>query len=88
MSGWFGKAAPERVPTDTVVPMRYWDDSVVLKSLVVFSLSRFDVALDANRLHESLEKLLSMEGWRKLGARLRKNASQHVYSERPKELWN
>ncbi|KAF7537112.1 hypothetical protein G7054_g3994 [Neopestalotiopsis clavispora] len=79
MSGWFGKAAPERVPTDTVVPMRYWDDSVVLKSLVVFSLSRFDVALDANRLHESLEKLLSMEGWRKLGARLRKNASEIEY---------
>lgn len=74
MSGWFGKAAPARVPTDTVVPLRYWDETVILKSLVIFSLSRFDAALDARRLYESLERLVSMEGWRKLGARLRKNA--------------
>ncbi|ETS76628.1 hypothetical protein PFICI_12015 [Pestalotiopsis fici W106-1] len=28
MAGWFGKAAPARVHTDTVAPMRYFDDSI------------------------------------------------------------
>lgn len=75
MASWFGRKAPARVPTDTVVPLRYWDDNVALKSLVVFSLSRFDEALDAGKLHSSLERLISRKGWRKLGARLRKNVS-------------
>lgn len=75
MKSRFGRKTPARVPTDTVVPLRYWDDTTVLKSLVVFSLSRFDAALDAETLHTSLERLLSRRGWRKLGARLRKSVS-------------
>ena len=76
MRGWFGPKAPARVPTDTVAPLRYWDDTVVVKSLVVYSLARYDAALDPEKLRSSLEKLCSLDGWRKLGARLRKNVRQ------------
>lgn len=77
MASWFAKPAPARVSTDVVAPIRYWDDSAALKSLVVFSLWRYDVALDATKLYDSLERLVSMKGWRKLGARLRKNVRSH-----------
>jgi hypothetical protein len=76
MANWFkSKADPALVPTDLVLPLRFWDDTVVLKSLVVYSLARYDVALDAEKLREGLEGLVARKGWRKLGARLRKNVS-------------
>ncbi|KAM0806699.1 hypothetical protein AB5N19_07036 [Seiridium cardinale] len=86
MASWFGKKAPARVPTDTVVPLRYWDDTVVLKSLVVYSLYRYDVALDAKKLYDSLERLVSLKGWRKLGARLRKNDNGQIEYHVPAEF--
>lgn len=79
MAKWFGrKAPPALVPTDTVLPLRYWDDTVVLKSLVVFSMAKYDVALDAEKLRNSLEALAARKGWRKLGARLRKNVGCEI----------
>ncbi|KAI5918155.1 hypothetical protein F4810DRAFT_603836 [Camillea tinctor] len=69
----FGREGPAIVPTDTVAPLRFWDDNMVLKSLVVHSLARYDTALDPKKLYNSLERLASLKGWRKLGARLRKN---------------
>lgn len=82
MYSWFKREAPALVPTDVVAPLRYWDDTVVVKSLVVFSMSRFDVALDAKKLYSSLERLISRKGWRKLGARLRKNVSRWLNRSR------
>lgn len=76
MTSWFGwKAPPPRVPTDIVVPLRYWDDTALLKNTVLFTMSRYDAALDAEKLYNSLERLVARKGWRKLGARLRKNVS-------------
>lgn len=39
-------------------------------------MSRYDAALDADKLYNSLERLVARKGWRKLGARLRKNVSK------------
>ncbi|KAI1326770.1 hypothetical protein F5Y16DRAFT_373972 [Xylariaceae sp. FL0255] len=78
MSSWFGRKAPAIIPTDMVVPLRHWDDNLLLKSLVVYCLARYDVPLDPEKLHSSLERLVSLEGWRKLGARLRKNANGQI----------
>ncbi|KAI0593534.1 hypothetical protein F4775DRAFT_586736 [Biscogniauxia sp. FL1348] len=69
----FGREGPPVVPTDIVAPIRFWDDTMVLKSLIIHSLARYDTALDPNKLHDGLERLASMKGWRKIGARLRKN---------------
>lgn len=91
MSSWFGPKAPSHVPTDTVAPLRFWDDAVLLKSLVVYSLARYDSLLDAEKLRSSLERLASIKGWKKLGARLRKNVcyirSQHRQAPFSYRLW-
>ncbi|KAK7736707.1 hypothetical protein SLS53_006917 [Cytospora paraplurivora] len=42
--------------------------------VIVYTMSRYDDALDADKLYNSLECLVARKGWRKLGARLRKNA--------------
>lgn len=79
MTTWFGRKAPARVPTDIVVPFRYWDDTALLRNAVVFNMTRYDVALDAEKLYDGLERLVARKGWRKLGGRLRKNVSKTAY---------
>ncbi|KAI1268121.1 hypothetical protein F5Y18DRAFT_279061 [Xylariaceae sp. FL1019] len=61
------------VPTDTVVPMHNMDDNVFNRAMVVMFMMRFDDVLDPELLQGSLEKLLSRDDWRKLGARIRLN---------------
>lgn len=41
-------------------------------------LLRFDDALDAQKLHNGLTRLLNIGEWRKLGGRLRKNVRRRV----------
>jgi hypothetical protein len=66
---------PPKVPTDEVLPTHFLDDTAGNRSfLLVWSL-RFNDVLDPDMLHSSLAKLLEMEGWRKLGGRLRLNVS-------------
>jgi hypothetical protein len=58
---------------------------------VVYSLARYDSLLDAEKLRSSLERLASIKGWKKLGARLRKNVccirSQHRQAPFSYRLW-
>ena len=64
---------PERIATDTVLPVHAMDDTVVNKAFVMFLMLRFDEVLDPEKLRSSLEALLEHGNWRKLGARLRLN---------------
>ncbi|KAE8141621.1 hypothetical protein BDV38DRAFT_278975 [Aspergillus pseudotamarii] len=64
---------PERVPTDTVVPLSFTDDLPLLRAISVHVTCRFDNILDTKVLRLSLERLLQLDGWRRLGARLRLN---------------
>ena len=66
---------PERVPTDTVVPLSIIDNHRLLRSLCVHFTCRFDNVLDTEMLRLSLERLLELDGWRRLGARLREDVS-------------
>ncbi|KAI5918060.1 hypothetical protein F4810DRAFT_726330 [Camillea tinctor] len=68
------RAAPPKVPTDTVIPLHAFDDRPINKSIQLLFLMRFDDVLDPEKLRSSLEKLLAREGWCKLGARLRLNS--------------
>ncbi|KAG9751626.1 hypothetical protein KCU90_g6130, partial [Aureobasidium melanogenum] len=64
--------AREEGASHRVVPVHTWD--LPLRSAVVYHLSRFNAPLDANKLKNSLVKLIDRDGgWRKLGARLRLN---------------
>lgn len=65
--------APERIATDTVLPLHRLDDTWIYRSIGVEYTMRFDEVLDADKLAGALWKLLEKPGWRKLGARLRSN---------------
>ncbi|ORY70913.1 uncharacterized protein BCR38DRAFT_479447 [Pseudomassariella vexata] len=67
MNSWLSRPAPVLVPNDTVLPIRYWVDTVVLKPRVVYALSRYNAALDAQNLHSSLEGPVARWSWRKFG---------------------
>jgi hypothetical protein len=70
--------APERVPTDIVIPLHELDDTKTHRALCVDFSLRFDNVLDVEKLVGALERLIEKPGWRKLGARLRLNVcAQH-----------
>ncbi|KAF2851249.1 hypothetical protein T440DRAFT_395284 [Plenodomus tracheiphilus IPT5] len=64
---------PERVPTDTVIPLHRFDDTVANRSINFEYHMQFEEVLDAEKIAAALWKLLERPGWRKLGARLRQN---------------
>lgn len=69
---------PERVPTDTVVPLSFADDQPHARAICLHHTCRFDDVLDIEALRLSLERLLELDGWRRLGARLRLNVCKEV----------
>lgn len=66
-------ASPAIVPTDTVIPLHYWDDTFIMRALVVDLTFRFDDVLDPEKIRNALVRLMEIGNWRKLGARLRMN---------------
>ncbi|KAH7401364.1 hypothetical protein BKA66DRAFT_406177 [Pyrenochaeta sp. MPI-SDFR-AT-0127] len=78
---WFASSkptTPERIPTDTVIPLNRYDDSRANRNISIGFTMQFDSVLDAERLSSALWTLLERPGWRKLGARLRLNESDKL----------
>ncbi|EHK20457.1 uncharacterized protein TRIVIDRAFT_223781 [Trichoderma virens Gv29-8] len=75
MLGFFSSApkAPRRVPVDLVVPVGFFDDTIIFRTFVLYTLFVFDDVLEPQKLRTSLEHVVSRPGWNKLGARLRRN---------------
>ncbi|RHZ55803.1 uncharacterized protein CDV56_102415 [Aspergillus thermomutatus] len=67
-----GHRPPKRDPTDTILPVPSWDDQRRMRDCCLHVTYRFDDVLDPEVLRRSLERLLQLDGWRTLGARLRK----------------
>jgi hypothetical protein len=67
------RVAPERVPTDTVIPVHWLDDTSTNRCLVLDFSMQFEDVLNVGMMVRALERLLEKPGWRKLGARLRLN---------------
>ncbi|OHW92843.1 hypothetical protein CSPAE12_08547 [Colletotrichum incanum] len=65
--------APQRVPTDRVVPVGFFDDTILFRTFVMYTMFVFDDVLDVQRLRVALESVVSRPGWSKLGARIRRN---------------
>ncbi|UZP39167.1 hypothetical protein NXS19_006983 [Fusarium pseudograminearum] len=65
-------------PTDTVLPVFYFDDTPLLRNYVQCSTLRFNDVLDAAMLRESLSRLIALPGWRKLGGRVRMNSKDKL----------
>lgn len=70
-----GPVAPERVPTDTVIPLYRLDDTFPNRSLAFEFTMQFDEVLDPDKLADALWRLFEKPGWRRLGGRLRLNVS-------------
>ena len=73
--GLFGKKTNvERVETDRVVPLHFFEDSLLVQGNNMAVSLVFEDVLDPEKLRQSLESLVKREGWQRLGGRLRKNA--------------
>ncbi|GJC82664.1 transcriptional regulator sdnM [Colletotrichum liriopes] len=75
MFGFFSNQAkaPQRVPTDRVVPVGFFDDTILFRTFVMYTMFVFDDVLDVLRLRGALESVVGRPGWNKLGARIRRN---------------
>lgn len=68
-----GQQQPPTVPTDTVIPLHYLDDTGFFAGVVLDIGMIYDEVLDPEKLRRAMESLLERPGWKKLGARIRKN---------------
>jgi hypothetical protein len=59
--------------TDEVFPAHYLDQLGIISTSFISLTFQFKDVLDPQKLHDSLVKLLEMEGWKKLGGRLRRD---------------
>ncbi|KAJ4865460.1 hypothetical protein T069G_01990 [Trichoderma breve] len=65
------RSPPTIVPTDEIAPLHLFDDTTTLRGFTLMWTFKFDEVLNADMLGDSLSRLFQMEGWRKLGGRLR-----------------
>lgn len=69
--------APARIPTDKVLPMHFLDDTDMNRTYICTWTMVFDDVLDADKLAAALARLAELGDWKKIGARLRLNVSEH-----------
>ncbi|KAI1632898.1 hypothetical protein F4809DRAFT_625518 [Biscogniauxia mediterranea] len=79
-------ASPAKVPTDTVVPLHFFDDTPLWRAFILYSMFVFDAVLDPVKLRNSLEALAKRDGWRKLGARMRRTQTGSLEYHIPSEF--
>lgn len=68
-----GKAAPGIVASDEIIPLHWFEDGLMWKKVIVYTLFVFDDSLDPEKLRGALERLVQRETYKKLGSRLRTN---------------
>lgn len=74
MDKLFGRTpVHDAVPTDRVLPLHFFEDSLLVQGNNMAVSLVFDEVLDPEKLRQALEGLVKREGWQRLGGRLRKN---------------
>ena len=68
---FFARRQPAKVPTDRVIPLRYWDDLEYIRCICHDFTFRIDDVLDVQKLESALDRLMEIGNWGQLGARLR-----------------
>lgn len=68
------KPRKEPHPGDRVVPLHFFENSLLVQGNNMAVSLVFDAVLDPQKLRDSLEGLVKQEGWQRLGGRLNKNA--------------
>lgn len=69
------RVPPPTIPTDDVTPLRFVDELYPVS--FDFTLVFRDV-MDAELLREAANKVLQRQGWRQLGARLRRSVGPYI----------
>ena len=65
---------PQRGRNDLkIIPFNFVDNMKGWRMGIAANTFRFNAAMDVQKLRDSLQRLFEMEGWRKLGARIRMN---------------
>jgi hypothetical protein len=65
---------PQRGRNDIkIIPFNFFDNMKGWRMGIAANTFRFNASMDARKLRNSLQQLFEMEGWRKLGARIRMN---------------
>jgi hypothetical protein len=67
------KPVCSREPSDEVVSLPFFDDTLLLANAIHSTMYVFDKALDVERMEEAVERLAQRQDWRKISARLRRN---------------
>lgn len=70
-----GKPVVAPVPSDRVVPLHFFEDSLLVQGNNMAVSLTFNAVLDPQKLRLALEGLVQRPGWERLGGRLRKNVS-------------
>ncbi|KAF9883846.1 hypothetical protein FE257_002737 [Aspergillus nanangensis] len=87
MEMFFGrKPAAEPVPGDQILPLHFFENSLLVQGNNMAVSLVFDSALDPEKLRQSLESLVKRQGWQRLGGRLRKNAAGKIEWHIPAEF--
>ncbi|KAI1419591.1 hypothetical protein F5Y12DRAFT_777224 [Xylaria sp. FL1777] len=73
---------------DEVYPVHSIDQATIVRTSICSYTFRYDVVLDAQKLHDSLALLLSSGDWRKLGGRLRENKNGKLEVNVPRNFSN
>ncbi|KAI9372958.1 hypothetical protein BJX61DRAFT_542156 [Aspergillus egyptiacus] len=84
--GLLPRKAPEPVPGDRVLPLHFFENSLLVQGNNMAVSLVFDAVLDPQILRTSLESLVSRDGWQRLGGRLRKNTSGKIEWHIPAEF--
>ncbi|KAJ5734371.1 Transferase [Penicillium malachiteum] len=74
----FGSKIVEPISDDKIVPLHFFEDSLLVQGNNMAVSLVFEEVLDPEKLRSSLEGLVKKEGWQRLGGRLRKNASGKI----------
>lgn len=76
--GFFSGRKPpvETFPSDRVVPLHFFENSLLVQGNNMAVPLVFDEVLDPQKLRDALEGLVKREGWQRLGGRLKKNVRQ------------
>ena len=87
MDKLFGRkpAAAGRESTDKVVPLHFFENSLLVQENNMAVSLVFDDVLDPEKLRQSLEALIRRDGWQRLGGRLVKNVrpQRHTHIHDP-----
>lgn len=67
------KPTKEPKPGDRVVPLHFFENSLLVQGNNMAVSLVFDAVLSPQKLRDSLEGLVKKEGWQRLGGRLSKN---------------